>query len=191
MTDRRKRGKPSKIDLLPEQIKSALDALLRDKNLTQTAILEKVNKLIADAGLSEDEQLSKSGLNRYSTQMETIGADIRQAREMAEIWVGKLGAKPTGEVTQLLLEMLKTQQFRLLINANSDPDEIMDPKAMSNLALSLQRVEQASMLNMKKEKEIRKAYAEEMAEEIDKTAVQAGLTSEGASIIKKQILGLA
>jgi hypothetical protein len=163
MTDRKKRGKPSKVDLLPGAIKNKLDALLRENKLQQTEILQAVNLLIADAGLGDEHKLSASGVNRYSTQMETIGHDIRQAREIAEMWVAKIGTKPTGDVSQLLMEMLRTQSFRLLVKANENPDDVLDPKTIGELALGIQRIEKAAMLNMERETEIRKAFAEEAA----------------------------
>jgi len=191
MAERQKRGKRSKVDLLPSPIKSKLDELLRDNKHSQVEILELVNLLIEDAGLSEAQKLSAAGVNRYATQMETVGHDIRQAREMAEIWVAKLGTKPTGDVSQLLMEMLRTQSFRLLVKANESPDDVLDPKTIGELALGIQRIEKAAMLNMQKEKEIKKAFADEAAEAVDKAAVQAGLTTEGANLIKQEILGLA
>jgi Bacteriophage Mu, Gp27 len=191
MKERKKRGKPSKIDLLPSAIKSKLDELLRNNKMQQKDILQAVNALIEDAGLDKELKLSASGVNRYSTQMETIGHDIRQAREMAEIWVAKLGTEPTGDVSKLLMEMLRTQSFRLLVKANDNPDDVLDPKTIGELALGIQRIEKASILNMEREKEIKKAFADAAAETIDKTAKQAGLTSEGATLIKQQILGLA
>jgi len=163
MTTRKKRGKPSKIDLLPDTIKTELNALLRDGKLTQKAIVAKVNQLIAESGLDDSIKVSASGVNRYSTQMETIGHDIRQAREMAELWVAKLGNKPTGEVSQLLMEMLRTQSFKLLVKANDDPNEVLDPKTIGELALSIQRLERAALLSIEKEKQIRQAFAEEAA----------------------------
>jgi hypothetical protein len=190
MKDRKKRGKPSKIDLLPSAIKSKLDELLRNNKMQQKDILQAVNALIADAGLGEELKLSASGVNRYSTQMETIGHDIRQAREMAEIWVAKLGDQPTGDVSQLLMEMLRTQSFRLLVKANENPDDVLDPKTIGELALGIQRIEKAAMLNMDKEKEIKKAFAAAAAEQIDEAAVQVGLTAEGAELIKQKILGI-
>jgi len=191
MAERQKRGKRSKVDLLPNPIKSKLDELLRDNKHSQVEILELVNLLIEDAGLSETQKLSAAGVNRYATQMETVGHDIRQAREMAEIWVAKLGTKPTGDVSQLLMEMLRTQSFRLLVKANESPDDVLDPKTIGELALGIQRIEKAAMLNMQKEKEIKKAFADEAADAIDNSAKQAGLTKEGANLIKQQILGLA
>jgi hypothetical protein len=77
------------------------------------------------------------------------------------------------------------------MEANSDPDKLLDAKTINSLALALNRLENAAMLNMKREKEVRKAFAEELAEEVDSTAKQAGLTKEGANLIKQQILGLA
>jgi hypothetical protein len=190
MSQVKKRGKASKIDLLPEKLKTELDALLRDKSHTQGDILAAINELIEQAGLAE-QKISKSGLSRYSVEMETVGKEIRAMRESTEMWVAQFGAKPTGETTQLLLEMLKTQHFKLLMEANSDPDKLLDAKTINSLALALNRLENAAMLNMKREKEVRKAFAEELAEEVDSTAKQAGLTKEGANLIKQQILGLA
>lgn len=163
MKERKKRGKPSKIDLLPSAIKSKLDELLRNNKMQQKDILQAVNALIDEAGLGKELKLSASGVNRYSTQMETIGHDIRQAREMAEIWVAKLGTEPTGDVSKLLMEMLRTQSFRLLVKANENPDDVLDPKTIGELALGIQRIEKASILNMEREKEIRQAFAEEAA----------------------------
>jgi phage gp37-like protein len=190
MIDRKTRGKQSKIDLLPKPIKNKLDELLRDNKTSQKSILEVVNLLIENAGLSEDDKLSTSGINRYSSKMETIGHDIRQAREMAEIWVAKLGDQPTGDVSQLLMEMLRTQSFRLLVKANENPDDVLDPKTIGELALGIQRIEKAAMLNMEKAKEIKKAFAAAAAEQIDEAAVQVGLTTEGAELIKQKILGI-
>lgn len=190
MAERKKRGKPSKIDLLPEEIKQQLDTLLRDGKMTQIAILAVVNDLIESSGLSDEQKLSAPGLNRYTTQMDAIGHDIKQAREMAEIWVAKLGGKPTGEVSQLLMEMLRTQSFKLLVKANDDPDEVLDPKTIGNLALSIQRLERAALLSMEKEKQIKAAYAEEIGKNIDKTAQARGLTKEEAQFWREQVLGV-
>ena len=191
MTERKKRGKSSKIDLLPPQLKAELDALLRDGKNNQKDIVAAINQRIEAQGLGDELKLSASGVNRYSTKMETIGNDIRQAREITEMWVAKLGTKPTGEVSQLLMEMLRTQLFKLLVKANDNPDDVLDPKTINDLALGIQRLEQASMINMKREKEIRKAFAEEAAAQVEDIAAQVGLTSEGADLIKQQILGIA
>ncbi|HGX3211584.1 TPA: phage protein Gp27 family protein, partial [Serratia marcescens] len=83
------RGRPSKIDLLPENIRDALHQMLRDKRHTQEEIREAINTLIDQHELPDDMQLSRTGLNRYASRMEAIGSKIRASREMAEIWAAK------------------------------------------------------------------------------------------------------
>jgi len=189
MSNVKKRGKASKIDLLPPKLKTELDALLRNKSHTQADILSAINELIEQAGLAE-QKISKSGLSRYSVEMETVGQEIRAMRESTEMWVAQFGSKPTGETTQLLLEMLKTQHFKLLMNANSDPDNLLDAKTINTLALTLKRLEDAASVNMKREKEVRAAFAEEAVVELDKQAKQLGVTAEGDKRFRDVLMGL-
>lgn len=75
---KRTRGRRSKVDLLPEDIKDALNEMLRDGRLLQKDILDIVNQKIEEAGLEDEAQLSRSGLNRFASRMEEIGSKIRQ-----------------------------------------------------------------------------------------------------------------
>lgn len=186
---RKKRGKPSKIDQLPAEIKSKLDELLRDGKLTQKAILEQVNELILDAGLSDDDTLSAAGVNRYSTQMASTGQRIAEARAVSEQWVSKLGAKPSGEVSQILIEMVRTLAFEQVLNAANEGEPV-HPKYIKDLAIGIEKLEKAASESVKREKEIRKAFAEEAAAKAEQVAAQIGLTADGAMEIKKQILGI-
>lgn len=190
MTDKRTRGKPSKIDQLPEDIKSELIELLRDKSVTQTEVLERVNGLIRDAGLPDDEQLSRSGLNRYATRMATVGSRIQEAREVSKQWVDQLGDKPTGEVSKVLIEMVRTLAFDQVLKL-SESGEVVPPKFIKELAIGVEKLEKAASESTKREREIRKAMAEEAAERAESAAKAAGLTTEGAAQIKREILGIA
>lgn len=190
MIERKRRGKVSKIALLPGEIKAKLDELLRDGKLMQKDILLVVNKLIDEAGLSDDKKLSAAGVNRYSTQMFEAFSRIQQSRAVAEQWVVQLGDKPLGDVGKMLIEMVRTLVFETTMNASSS-DEPMEPKMIKELSLAINNLEKAANESIKREKEIKKAFADAAAETIDQTAKQAGLTSEGATLIKKQILGLA
>ncbi|MEI8642750.1 DUF3486 family protein [Pseudoalteromonas sp. Hal056] len=60
MNDTVRRGKPSKVDLLPEDIKKRLDEMLRDKRFSQAEILDAVNSLIIESGLDEGATISRS-----------------------------------------------------------------------------------------------------------------------------------
>lgn len=186
MSDKKTRGRRSKVDLLPEEIKAQLNMMLRDGRLEQQEILNIINEEIDDAG----KKLSRSGLNRYATKMEKIGAKIRQSREVAEVWTAKLGDAPTSEVGKLLQEVVRTMAFETGM-AMTDQDEPVAPKAISQLALAIQRIEQAASASHKRETEIRKAFADEAAKEVDAIGASQGLTEEGAKLLKDKILGIA
>lgn len=190
MAERKKRGKVSKVDLLPTDIKAKLDELLREGKLTQKDILYVVNDLIEQAGLGENATLSAAGVNRYSTQMHTAGQRIQEARAVSEQWVTQLGDKPTGDVSKILIEMVRTIAFDSVLK-HSESDEPMNPKMIKDLSLGIANLEKAASEGLKREKEIRKAFAEEAAKVVDKVSQQAGLTSQGAQDIKNEILGIA
>lgn len=184
------RGRPSKVDLLPKVIKDELHKLLRDKSQTQEDIRAAINELIDEHGLSDEMKLSRTGLNRYASKMEEIGAKIRQSREVAEAWSAKLGDAPTSDVGKLLQEIVRTLAFETSMHMTESAEPIR-PKALSQMALAIQRVEQAAMASHKREKEIREAFAQEVAETTEKAIKSAGMSLEAAQSIKQMILGIA
>ncbi|MFN1515304.1 DUF3486 family protein [Vibrio owensii] len=187
-------NRKSKIDLLPEDIRNSLNAFIRSGNMTQKDIREAVNQMIEEAGLPEDAKLSRTGFNRYAKRMEDMGLRLRQSREVAEVWTTKLGESPTSDVGKLLQEFVRTMAFETSMRLMEDADEkqeVIPPKALNQLALVVQRIEQAAMTSHKVEKEIRKAFAEEAAEQAEKIVKQAGVTAATAQDIKNQILGIA
>ncbi|ENY9402398.1 DUF3486 family protein [Salmonella enterica] len=184
------RGRLSKVDLLPDSIREQLHQMLREKRHTQEEIREAINALIDEHDLPEEMQLSRTGLNRYAIRMEKVGAKIRASREMAEVWATKLGSAPTSDVGKLLMEFVKTLAFETSMSMAED-DKPVAPKALGQLALVAQRLEAAAMTSHKREKEIRQAFAEEAAAQLEKITKQAGLSAETAADIRRQILGIA
>ncbi|QYK03253.1 DUF3486 family protein [Shewanella psychrotolerans] len=187
-TDSPTRGRRSKVDLLPDDIRKILDSGLRDGSITQIELLDEINALIKAAGLPEDQQLSRAGINRYATKMEAVGKSLREMREITQVWTAELGDKPTGEVTKLILEMARSQLFKALLNEDG---EAADVGMIKDAMLAVQRLESAAMASHKREKEIRKLFAEEAANTAEKVAKSAGLTADAVSLLKKEILGIA
>lgn len=188
MVERRTRGRASTIQTLPDDIKSRLDDMLRDSGTTQQDIVDEVNAMLDEAGV--EKQVSKSALNRYSTRMETMGAKIRESREVAEMWVAKLGSKPTGEVGQVLIEMLRSMAFDATLHAGQDEDPV-SPQFIKELALGIMRLEKAAETSSKRESEIRKAFAKEAADKTAETLASSGMSANTIIEIKRQILGVA
>ncbi|EGQ7799305.1 DUF3486 family protein [Vibrio parahaemolyticus] len=191
---KRSANRKSKVNLLPEEIRQALNTLIRSGDMTQESIRSEINKMIDEAGLPEDAKLSRTGFNRYAKRMEDMGARLRQSREVAEVWTAKLGEAPVSDVGKLLQEFVRTMAFETSMRLMEDADEkqeVIPPKALNQLALVVQRIEQASMTSHKVEKEIRAAFAAEAAEQAEQIVKQAGITASTAEDIKKKILGIA
>ncbi|WP_233007166.1 DUF3486 family protein [Rheinheimera faecalis] len=188
-------SRKSKVNLLPQVIRDQLHVLIRSGDMHQTDIREAINQMIEEAGLPEDAKLSRTGLNRYAQKFEGVGERIRQSREVAEVWISKLGQAPTSDVGKLLQEFVRTMAFetsmKLMDEAAEEGAEPISPKALGQLALVVQRIEAASMSSLKVEKEIRSAFAVEAANTAEKVAKTAGLTKEGVELLKREILGIA
>lgn len=184
------RGRLSKVDLLPDSIREQLHQMLRERRHTQEEIREAINALIDEHNLPEEMQLSRTGLNRYAIRMEKVGAKIRASREMAEVWAAKLGSAPTSDVGKLLMEFVKTLAFETSMSMAED-DKPVAPKALGQLALVAQRLEAAAMTSHKREKAIRDAFAQEMAEKTEELVRTGGLSGSAADTIKRDLLGIS
>ncbi|MDD0824364.1 DUF3486 family protein [Mannheimia sp. AT1] len=190
MTEKNTRGRASKVDLLPPNIKTQLAMMLRDKQYPQSQILEEINDLIRDCGLPDEMLLSKTGLNRYASRMETLGARIRNAREVAEIWTKQFGEMPQTDIGKTLMEMVKQIAFETSLKLGEQEGGI-EPKQLALLSSAIQRLEQAESLSFKREQAIRKEVAQQAAETAEKVVVQAGLSQSTVAQLKAEILGIA
>lgn len=188
MSEKTTRGRASKVDLLPQNIKTQLAMMLRDKQFSQAEILQEINDLIRDCGLPDEMQLSKTGLNRYANRMEQMASKIRNAREIAEIWTKQFGEAPQSDIGKLLMEIVKNLAFETSIGMS---EQGTDPKSLALLASAVQRLESAESLSHKREQAIRKEMAQLAADTAEKVVVQAGLSAETVRTIKEQILGIA
>lgn len=190
MSNKTTRGRASKVDLLPPQIKTQLAMMLRDKQYSQTDILEEINDLIRDCGLPDSALLSKTGLNRYASRMEKVGAKIRQAREAAEVWTKQFGEENAKtDIGKQAIELVKYLAWDLS-GKLSESDNVA-PKELAMLATTVQRLEQAANLSYERERKIRKEVAQLAAETAEKVVAQAGLSAATVAQLRAEILGIA
>ncbi|WP_027853379.1 DUF3486 family protein [Marinobacterium litorale] len=181
-------ARKSSIDMLPAEIRDALHELLRDPTVNQLEATKRVNALLEAE--QHDTRVSKSAVNRYSQRMDAIGEKMRQSRQIAEMWIGKLGNQPQGQVGKLLNEFTRTMAFETALHMSEDEDPI-PPKLLKELSLAIKHLEEAASVNEKREREIRRQMAEEAADAVDEAAKAQGLTADSVSQIKAQILGIA
>jgi len=179
----------SSIDRLPDDIRTRLNDLLRDPRVTQLDAVRRINVILGEG--DHPEQLSKSAVNRYAVRMEEVGAKLRETREVAKMWIGKLGSEPQGEVGKLLNEMVRTLAFKMAMRASeAEDDEPIDPKLLKSLAISVHRLERAAKDNADLEEKIRKQALTEAADAVEETARQQGLSDKDARFWREKVLGI-
>ena len=179
----------SSIDRLPEDIREQLQGLLRDPRVTQLGATARINAIMEEEG--HPERLSKSSVNRYAVKMEEVGSKLRQSREVAKMWIGKLGAEPQGEVGKLLNEMVRTLAFEVTMRLAEGNVDDVEPKMIKELATGIHRLERAASENTKHDEEIRKRVLAEAAERAGDAAQAQGMTEEQARFWREKVLGVA
>lgn len=192
--DKPTRGRVKKADLLPDSIRKPLLEMLREKRFTQVQVREEINRLIEEAGLPDEMKLSRGAVWRLASENEEVARDLRDLREQTKAMVAELGDKPTGDTTTLILEMTRSMLFRKLRAARRDleDDGEIDIGLLKNIMLAVQRLESAAERSMKREKEIRAAYAEEAANAVtEELRGTDGMSEDLEASIRHILLGKA
>ena len=163
-------SRPSTIDSLPADAREALHSWLRDPGITQTEATERTNALLEELGLPE--RVSRQAVNRYDLRMRTVGERLRQSRQVAEAWIAKLGSAPGGQLGHLVTEMLRTLAFDLAIrlqDAELDDESLPGVvEAAGKVSLMAQRLERSSEISARRERQIKREAAEEIAGKVAK-----------------------
>jgi len=185
MTQRKRkgRGRPSSIDLLPEDLRIRLNDALREKRLTQSEILDTFNGLLEKRG---EPPISRSALNRYAMHVEEMGAMMREAREAASALVGGIKSADS-DVGRAVTELIKTMTFDLIDRMRTG-DEAPDVETLGELALLAQRIERASKTGMERELALRERIMSEQRQKLDKAESEGQLHKEAAQAAR-EILG--
>lgn len=196
MVDKRVRAqapksRKSKVALLPPELKEQINEMIRSGSLTQLEIHARLRQLIEEKGLGDEAMPSYTSLNRYHQRMEAVGEKIMAGRQMAEVWTAKLGKEPASDVGKLLFQFIQSLAFETSL-ALSEGSKEVSPKALNEMALALQRLEAAAAGNLKREKAVRQAYAEEAANAVsEELRGQDGASEELEQRIRNILLSKA
>lgn len=186
------RSVKSRIDLLSEDLRVAINTALRD-GVPQKDILERFNAVLEERG---EEPLSRSGLSRYATRVGKVEERMREARQFADRLTSNLGesAQKT-DLGRAASEMLKTMIFDKMLDAEGEDGKVeygLDD--LKSLSLMLRNIAQASKLDLDRELKIkdeaRKEALLDAANAVEDVAAEAGLTDNTVSAIKSKILGV-
>jgi len=179
-------GHRSTIDRLPDAVREAIHAEINAGRATLDEILERVR-----AEFGAEHAPSRSSLGRYRKRFEEQIADLRESRELAEVYADRLGREPSGDIGKFTLEILRTLAFR----AGADMLDFskeggLDGKELAHLARMQKYIEDAGRLSTEREATLRKAAQEQAAEAAQEAARGQGLSDEAVGEIYNRILGV-
>ncbi len=190
--ERRQRKSRSKIRRLPADLRAKLDEWLLDGSVTHAEAAAALNERLAARGAAE--RVSRDVVGRYDRRTRALGVRMREARQAAEVWVAKLGAAPQGQVGLLVNEILHTLAFEISLKlkegeltTESLPVLIGQIKELS---LTAQRLEAAASANVKREREVRRLTAEDLARRAeDATGKSQAITTERLRALVAEVYG--
>lgn len=182
------RGRPSRFDTLPPEIRAYVDRRLRE-GATQASVRRETAGMLADA---DEAPLSAGGLNRYTQKIERAGRRIRESRAAADAWVARFGEAPSGNVGRLVIETLRTlvHDLTLRLERDADGDEPVSVAAINDLALAMQRIERADELSVARERRLRAEMREQMAAEAETVARAADISDDTAAALREALTTL-
>ena len=195
-SDRITRGKPSRIDQLPEEIREHILDLLRS-GVTQSEIRRRLEEPLREIG---ERPLSAAGLNRYATRMERVGRRIREYRAISKMWQDQFG-EAGSEVGMQIIEMLRTVAWDLAERAMEESETpgaepTITPEDLKDLSLGVARLERAADIGTKRARGIREEVARKAAdqaiESVEKATRESGnaLPPEALDRIRREIYGI-
>ena len=187
-------GRPSTINQLPADIRESLHTWLRDPAITQTEATRRLNTLLEELHIDR-KPISRRAVNRYDLKLRVVGQRLRESRQVAEAWIGRLGAEPQGRLGHLVNEILRTLAFDLSLKLfEGDLTEESLPGMIGQLrqlSLSALRLERAAGENVRRERDIRRQAAEDAAETAGQSLSKRGLSEDVVDQIKSEILGVS
>ncbi|PTP90102.1 DUF3486 family protein [Vibrio splendidus] len=180
----------SKIDQLPDELKSQLNMLLRDGKMSQEKIRTLVNVEIDQQGLADEpEYIKRNAMSRYAQTFRKGMERYEQAQQLTNQWVGQFGEMPQTDISRALIEIGKSQVFDFQMKALEE-DKTIDPKTMGQLALAIKRLQEAQSGSVKLQQEVRKQAIEDAADKAEAVAQKAGMSSETVKMLKDELLGI-
>ena len=191
-------GRRSKIDMIPEDARGALQAWLADPAISQEEATEALHALL-DGQDWTGPRPSRHSVNRYAQRFGQTMQRRREANEVAQHWVAQFGRVPQGQLGQLVVQMIQGMAFDTMVSLDGstpDPEDLPGHvKMLRDLAQMAERTERAASLNAERERSIREEQRAEDAAKLDELAAKDAkrggtLDPETLRRIREEIYGI-
>lgn len=167
----------SKVEQLPESVRSELDARLIRSGFSGY-------RELADWLTSQGFEIKKSALQNYGAQFEDRIAALKLATDQARAIVAE-SPDDEGAMSEALMRLVQEKLFSVLLEIDVDPAKVN----LNSLARSIAELGRASVTQKKYAQEVRER-AQAAADAASKIAKRGGLSAESVKEIRSAILGI-
>lgn len=171
--------RPSSISRLPAEIRDKIGAL-RAEGRTIDEIVAKLEELNVD--------VSRSALGRHCKRLESVQANIRQSRQIADAIVRNYGEDKENKLARVNMEILHGLIFQLMSSEDGEP-VVISSKDASCLATAIEKLTKAAKADVEKEIAITAEFKEKAERQLQSVARRKGLSSETVDMVRREILG--
>lgn len=180
------RRRPSTIDLLPKDIRDALNDAIAEGRMS----VDELWGLVKERG----GEVSRSAVGRHKVQEERALANMLEAQRMAAAMMRESSKDPNGGVSKLLNTLVQSAAYRRLMSMTPAQVEKLDPKDLNFLANMAKSTAQSDKILSEREAMIRdRAIKQERAQQEAalKKAEKKGDIDRDAAEKARRILGFA
>lgn len=176
-------GRKSSIMRLAAPVKQAIDGALKDGRCTLDELICHLREQYPQQNVP-----SRSSLGRYKQRFDALAKDLRETREIADIWAQKFGAEPDSDVGKVVLEILRTLSYRVGADL-LEPGAELDSRSIAQLARAMQYIEDAGRLSLDREAKVRKVALDEAARRIETLGTKKTLDPDALKAVREQLYG--
>lgn len=168
-------GTVSTIKRLDPRIKEAVDEAIRDGRATINEIVTMVREMGGG--------VSRSALGRYKQSMEQAMETYRACQQMAAVWAKKIQEDPDSDVSRLAAQVLGGVALHTA-NSMMESGEAMPAGELMFAAKALDHLARAEKVTVERALKIRREFAQQAAEAVEKVAKQEGVSKDGINAIR-------
>ncbi|ORE93215.1 phage protein Gp27 family protein [Aurantimonas sp. 22II-16-19i] len=179
------RGRLSSIDLLPDDADPDIDwamEQLRDRSMTQAAILKEFNSRLADRGIAP---ISSGAFSRHTVRLAKLTRDLERTRAIASTLVDHLRPEDDDKMVRAIAQVIKNLVLKLL-----EKGENLVPKDFMEIARAMKDLAAAQGLSTQGRRGFEKEFTEKANAAIDAVSTERGFSKETVADIKSKILGI-
>ena len=179
----------SSIDLLSQELREQLNALLARTDVTQQEITDAINTAAGER------VVSKSGVNRYAMRMKAFGERARQIKEATQAYVQMAGDQ--AQVSESIIHQLRIGIYDLSSLLESSGTEDADPEelaarldAFAKASRGMRDLEAAAKAIDERKRRLQ-AELEAAAADVERAGRRAGMSDDTVRQIKGRVLGIS